>query len=130
MSGEAPPAQDGPAARFRDRQRRWRALVAKFYARHAEVEPHAALLMGWLFDQAERVRGSPMREYHLTASEPYLFVRLNADQRASKPWSWIAPSHDLEGRGFYELWALRWDVAIGVAAEQIWCVIRSSGGAR
>lgn len=117
--------QDTPAARFRERQRRWRSLAQGFYPRHAEVEPHATLLIGWLFDQAERVP-SIMREYALTAYEPYTFCRLNADRTASKRWSWLAPSHDLaEGRGFYELWALRFDMPVSLAAEQIWTVIRA-----
>lgn len=124
MAAPLAPQQDTPATRFRDRQRRWRGLVQKFYARHADLEPHAVLLMGWLFDQAERTAGSVMREYDLR-TDGGLFVRMNADPQATKRWSWWCATLDVEGRGFYELWGLRFDVPIALAAEQIWMVVRA-----
>ncbi len=124
----ASPEQDTPEARFRERQRRWRTLVQRIYPRHAEVEPHAALLLGWLFDSAERIPGSPFREYALQTDDGH-FVRLNADPRLSKAWSWIALGIEVEGRGFYELWAMRWDMPVSLAADQIWTVIRSGAQA-
>lgn len=126
MSAAVAQQQDNPLTRFRERQRRWRSWAQRIYPRHAAIEAHAPLLMGWLFDGAERVAGSVMREYHLTAEEPFFFVRLNGDARASKRWSWIAPSHDLaEGRGFYELWAFRFDMPVSDAAVEIWTIIRA-----
>lgn len=105
------------AARFKDRQARWRAIGRPIA--HAEVEAAAPAILACMFDHALAIVG-PAREYAYRADTGQT-VRLNIEN-----WRWTAMDGTAEGRGLYELWAWRFDMPVSRAAYQIRACMRAA----
>jgi hypothetical protein len=114
---------DDRAHRFAERRRRWRSRSMGVYAKHADLEPYAHIILASMFDRALRIVG-PGRCYALSAADVPT-VRLNNDPAGAKPWFWYTAGGCAEGRGIYELWAWRFDIPVCLAAEEIWTTIHS-----
>lgn len=116
-----PAAQRG--RRFVARRDAWRTCAQRFHARHLHLEPHAPRILAAMFDRALAEVG-PTRSYILQAAGIAEHVRLNGET-----WRWHTSGGTCDGRGFYELWAWRFDIPVHHAAADLRALCFAEDGA-
>lgn len=121
LHGTFDPAREAVARgrAFLTRRAAWRARTQRIYARHADLEPFAPLVLAECFDGAVKVLEVPPA-YGLRVEGWGASVSLTAEPGN---WRWFVADGTAEGRGLYELWAWRFQVPVDVAADEIWALV-------